>query len=302
MWIDPMRPAIWVGGIALVISLVCLGYVAFVNLSSRNIGLGLGAFVGACVIFAMQLWFDLHRTVSSEDIAAEVVIDYQSQAIRLHTSDPLHSRSVFVAAAASKFLPKSDNGADRPATSIRLSKDFVVLTIINYLLNEQSDWQMTRSSYRTSIGSAETWQRLSTPSECTTITDAEIKQRLGDISNSFAKVESISMGNQNLCLPPHSSIEIKPAQITIITRICRIDFAIQEPFMMHMSSLPGTNAAQPLLADGSPRYSYTIFGVRVTTEFFALRAQDRFIEKYRGWAGRVVSGAERWIEGATPTP
>src|SRR6202030_3375367 len=88
MWIDPMRPAIWVGGIALVISLVCLGYVAFVNLSSRNIGLGLGAFVGACIISAMQLWFDLHRTVSSEDIAAEVVIDYQSQAIRLHTSDP----------------------------------------------------------------------------------------------------------------------------------------------------------------------------------------------------------------------
>lgn len=55
--------------------------------------------------------------------------------------------------------------------------------------------------------------------------------------------------------------------------------------MMHMSSLPGTNAAQPLLPDGSPRYSYTIFGVRVTTEFFALRAQDRFIEKYEGGQG-----------------
>jgi hypothetical protein len=62
---DPIKPAFWIGGIALAVSVVCLSYVAYVNLSSRNIGIGLGAFVGACVIFSFQLWFDLQRTSTS---------------------------------------------------------------------------------------------------------------------------------------------------------------------------------------------------------------------------------------------
>lgn len=146
----------------------------------------------------------------------------------------------------------------------------------------------------------ETWKRVSTPSECTIIPNAEVKKRLKSVSNAFAQVENISLGNLDLCLPPNSSIEIKPAQITIVTRVCKIDFSIQDGFLEHSSSLPGTNYAQPLF-EGAPRYSTTMFGVRVTTEFFALRAQDRLIDKYQDWAKRVVSGARVWLEGPAPT-
>jgi hypothetical protein len=296
MCIDPIRPAIWIGLIAGAIAIACLSYVAYANLSSRNIGLGLGAFIGACVLFGMTLFFDLKRSSSAEDIAANVVIDYQNQTIRLYTSDPMHARSVFVAAEASKFLPKADNGPDRPTQSINLSRDFIVLALISYLLNEQTDWQMARATYRSSNGIIQTWTRTSAPSECTIITNEEVRKRLKDISNLFAKVEQISLGNFNLCLPPNSSIEIKPTQITIVTGVCKIEFAIQEGYLEHMSSLPGTNLAQPLY-DGVPRYSTTAFGIRATTEYFALRAQDRLIEKYQDWAKRVVSRAKIWLEG-----
>ena len=256
----------------------------------------MGAFVGACVLFGMTFFFELKRAKTAEDMAANVVIDYQDRAIKLYTSAPMYARSMFIAAEASKILPKADNGPDRPARSINLSRDFVILGLVSYLLNEQSDWQMARATYRSSSGIIQTWRGTSTPSECTIVTNAELKKQLKDISNAFAKVEQIGLGDFNLCLPPNSSIEIKPTQITILTRVCKIEFAIQEGFLEHMSSLPGTNLAQPLY-EGAPRYSTTAFGIRAITEYFALRAQDRLIEKYRDWAKRVVSGARIWLEG-----
>jgi hypothetical protein len=297
MCIDLIRPAIWIGGIAVVIGAICLGYVAVANLSSRNIGLGLGAFLGACVIFGMTLFFDLKRSSSTEDMGATVVLDYQSNNIQLYTSDLVHSRSIFVASEASKLLPKMANGADRLTQSVSLARDFAILVIVSYLLNEQSDWQMDRSTYRTALGTHETWKGVSTPSECTTILNVEVKKRLKDISNAFAGVQQISLGDRDLCLPPHSSMEIKPDQVTITTRICKISFALQEQFLSTMSIYPGGTAAPPPMFEGAPRYSTTNLGIRVTTEYFALRAQDRLIDKYKDWATRVVSRARIWFEG-----
>jgi hypothetical protein len=295
MCIDLVRPAIWIGSIAVLIGAICLGYVSIANLSSRNIGLGLSAFVGACVIFGMTLFFDLKRSNSTEDMGATVVLDYQSNTIRLYTSDPMHARSIFVAAEASKFLPKFANGPDRSTQSVSLAKDFTVLAIVSYVLSEQPDWQMDRSIYRTALGTHETWKGVSTPSECTTIRNVEVMRRLKEISNTFAEVQQVSLGNRDLCLPPNSSLEIKPDQVTIITRVCKMTFALQ--VLSYMSNHPDGTLAPPPLFEGAPRYSTTNLGIRVTTEYFALRAQDRLIDKYQGWATRVVSGARIWLEG-----
>jgi hypothetical protein len=297
MWDDPIRPAIWIGGIATIIGLLTLSYVAFANLSSRNIGLGLGAFVGACVIFALQLYFDLQATATTENIAADVIVDWQSQAIRLNTSQPMYARSIFIAGEASKLLPKSDNGPDRPTATIKLSRDFVMLALINYLLNEQPDWQMTRASYRTSMGTMSTWQMSSAPSECTTVDLVAIKQRLTDVNNSYANVQQISFLSRGLCLPPHSKLEIKESEIIITTRICKITLLVIDGFAMHSSTLPGASREIELLPDGSPRYGTTTLQLRATIEYFSLRAQDRYIAKYRDWANRVVAGAKEWLEG-----
>ena len=64
---DPIKYALWIGGISLVIALVCALYIAFINGGSRNLALGLGALVGACVIFGLQIVFELKGTATSSD-------------------------------------------------------------------------------------------------------------------------------------------------------------------------------------------------------------------------------------------
>ena len=151
-----------------------------------------------------------------------------------------------------------------------------------------------RHTYRSAFGTHENWMTVSKPGECTAISTAEVKKRLNNISNAFADVPEISPGNFNICLPPNSSMEIKPDHITITTSVCEIAFAVQ--MLSNMSNYPGNYTAPPMF-QGAPRYSTTDFGIRVTTTYFALRAQDRLIDKYKSWTTSVVSRARIWLEG-----
>jgi hypothetical protein len=48
---DYPKYAIWIGGISLVITLLCGLYITWINGGSRNLALALSALAGACVFF-----------------------------------------------------------------------------------------------------------------------------------------------------------------------------------------------------------------------------------------------------------
>src|ERR1700738_2638641 len=81
---DFVRPALWAGGLALIILLLCSAYVVLANAGSRNLGLGLGALFGACIIFAVQLWFELQSTQTITEFPAQFVVDFKDKSIRKH--------------------------------------------------------------------------------------------------------------------------------------------------------------------------------------------------------------------------
>jgi hypothetical protein len=64
---DPIKLAFWAGGISLIIALGCAFYVVAANAGSRNLALGLVAIFGACVIFAVQLYFELQGSTTADD-------------------------------------------------------------------------------------------------------------------------------------------------------------------------------------------------------------------------------------------
>lgn len=79
---DPIKYVLWIGGVSIVVALACATYIAWANGSSRNLGLGLGALLGACVIFALQIMFEMKGSTTSTDFAVEFVVDHGQNTVR----------------------------------------------------------------------------------------------------------------------------------------------------------------------------------------------------------------------------
>jgi hypothetical protein len=146
---DPVKYALWVGGASLAVAVGCAAYVAWVNGGSRNIGLGLGAMVGACVIFGLQIVFDLKESSTSTDFAVEFVTDYQNKEVRspraydLSIAAASSYRNIMIEVDASKAIA----AAEPPLTTEdapRITRDLGIVSIISFLLDEQSDWPWLR--------------------------------------------------------------------------------------------------------------------------------------------------------------
>jgi hypothetical protein len=311
---DPVKYALWVGGFSLAIAIICGGYVAWLNGGSRNIGLGLGAVLGACVVFILQILFDLKSSSTSTDFAVEFVTDYQSKEVHSPRAyNPSMTvafsyRNLFIEAEASKALAVASPPLSRDDAP-KIARDLGILSIISFLLDEQSDWQLDTKVFKTSLGTTTQWMRVSKPDECTLVTKDMIQKKLKAAGNMFADVPiGILMGDKaSLCLPPHALLDITKNSVALRTYVCSITFTLQEPMSSMTTIDPHVVAASkitrqpikteaPILADGSPRYVTVDVGTRATVEFASLRAQDRNLSKYQSWAKRVVEGVNARFE------
>lgn len=310
---DPIKYALWIGSFSLVITFGCGLYIAWINGGSRNLALGLGALAGACVIFGLQLLFELKCSTSSDDFVVEFVVDYQQKSVR---SPRAYHQSAAV--AASRYLLIEIEASNTVASTTpplakddapKITRDLGIVSIISYLLNEQPDWQLDARSYRTSIGTMQQWARSSTPKECSLISFDTIREKLQAAGNMFADIQIGMMGDKSsLCLPPHALLEITQSSVAIRSFVCSIVVTLQEPFTSTMTIDPNVVAtaratgAYPLsaitstLPDGLPRYVTVDIAARTTVEFGALRAQDRDLAKYQKWANRLVEGVKARFE------
>jgi hypothetical protein len=304
---DPIKYALWIGGLGLAITLGCGLYIAWVNGSSRNLALGLGAVAGACVIFGLQIAFELKGTTASEDFVVEFVVDYQQKDV--HSSRAFDQSmavassylNLFIEAEASKIV-----AAAAPVLTIdgapKITRDLGIVSIISYLLEQQPDWQLDARSFKTSVGTVSQWTGVSKPKECSLINIDAIRDKLQAAGNIFASVQ-MGMGTRSLCLPPHAVLEVTQNSVAIRSFVCSVAFTLQEPFARMMSIDPHVVAAakatrQPInaevatLPNGSPRYATVDIAARATVEFAGLRAQDRDLAKYQKWANRLVEGVK----------
>ena len=304
---DPIKYALWVGGIGLAIAVGCALYIAWVNGGSRNIALGLGAVAGACVILILQIVFELKNTTASEDFGVEFVVDYQQKAVHSSrrydqsTAAASSYSNLFIEAEASKIIAAAEpvlTENDSP----KIARDLGVASVISYLLEEQPDWQLDARSFKTSMGTVRQWRGVSSPKECSSINIAAIREKLQAAGNMFASVQ-MGLGTTSLCLPPHAVLDITQNSVAIRSFVCSVTFMLQEPFASMTLVDPHLVAAAkatrqpipaevPTLPNGSPRYATVGIGARATVEFEALRAQDRDLAKYQRWANRLVEGVK----------
>jgi hypothetical protein len=300
---DPIKYLLWAGAAGLVTALGCGIYIVWSNAESRNLALGLGAVVGSCVIFIVQIFFELRGTTTVTDFPVEFTIDYKTKSIRSPRAFNAQAfadyRNIFVEGLASTAI----SIASPPLTqddAKKIANDMAVLTVINYILDEQFDWQIDAINYKTSSGTISLSQPLSKSNECTHIDARLLREKLKAAGNIFAKLEQLGM-RSDFCLPPHSKIEITRDSITLKNFVCQISFAIRSGFSSETSQDPhntfnSKTTQMPLLADGSAQYRTVIIGGRATVMYTALRAQDRELAKYKRWTERMVAGvASRFV-------
>lgn len=309
---DPVKYALWIGGIAMALMVVTAFYVVSANVGSRNLALGLGALLGACLIFGIQLYFELKGSESVTDFPMEYSVDYKERAVRsMSAFRPSTSfsqmRSTFVEIDASKILAARTLGQD---DAPKIARDLAIVSFLIFLAEEQPDWQLKVVSYRTTLGSSLQWQSLSTESERTRITFEKIRERLKAAGNIFSDIGRAGFRDV-FDLPPGSKIEITSTSVRLLCPVVTVEFAVQEPFhSMHswdphqllafVAKKEPIQATLPMLDDGkTPRYQNVTIGVRTTVAYAGLRAQAGDLTKYQDWAKRLIDGAQARL---VPTP
>lgn len=286
---DPIKFVLWAGAVGLTITLVCAFWIVTANAGSRNLALGVGALIGACVILLVQLYFELQGSVTSEDFVVEVTTDYQTNTVRTRQRGPPY-RNVYVESDASKLLASKTPPPTKDDAPI-ITRDLAMASIVSFLIEEQPDWQLDSMVYKTASGVISTWRGLSSADECAGFTGDQLRAKLATAGNMFAGAAQLHV-NSKLCLPPNSTFVVTVNSVVLTTRVCQISVNLTEPFVEMSTSDPAhpNTAAAPLLANGEPRYANVVMAGRVTVEYFGLRAQARNLAKYQRWAKRVVDG------------
>ena len=102
---DSLRVAVWVGMAAAAVASVCLIYLLSQNSGSRNIALATGALLGAVVLLAVQLRFELRSEPSTDFITAEYTIDRSKPEIRQWNYDTDQGRRLDKSSMQVRHLP-----------------------------------------------------------------------------------------------------------------------------------------------------------------------------------------------------
>ena len=277
---DPVKIALWLGGIALTIALICATIITLYNGSSRNLGLALGALGGAVILFVVGIYFELKGSKTTDDFGIEFVIDLPKKEIRRAAySTPMQLGALTFDHDVSTLLAASDVPSEPNDEAMKMAKEVAVASVVSYIVQQQFDWQLDSITLRSKTGAfITTGAPLSSGSRCTLIKVSEIGQQLKDTGNRFSEL-SIFKFRPTVCLPPQSTITITEHSVTLDNPVCTLFFDI--------SFMAGS-------FNGGA--STILFRTRASATYSALRAQAADRSSYQAWARRTIDGAKQWYE------
>lgn len=303
---DPIKYVLWAGGVSLVITLAAALYVVLANSGSRNLALGFGALLGACVIFGVQVYFELQGSSNATDLPIEFSIDHEALALRSPKAFQPVSGVLYRNFLAENEASKIFASIKPPLASEdapKVARDLALISFLAFLAEEQFDWQLNAIIYKTTFGTSMFWEPLSAPNERTRVSLEDLQTLLQASGNIFAGMSQLGFRN-SFYLPPNSSIHVSSNSVRIHTQVCEILFSIREPFSsMHhfdphrlaasIQARTPVVAGGPTLSDGkTPRYTNVVIGARIISTFAGMRAQAGDRTKYQAWAQRLVDGIQ----------
>src|SRR5262245_15611688 len=142
---DWLKLVLWIGGVALAISLLATAILVYNNIASKTVVIAASAFVGATFIFAINLWAELRGSTVRDRLSVEYVVDRAERIIRswsYRSGQRLH-----VELEASGWLavhqPNAFDG-DRD----RLGHDLALYSLVGFLTGVEFDWQLHQTIFK----------------------------------------------------------------------------------------------------------------------------------------------------------
>jgi hypothetical protein len=296
---DWLKIALGVGAISGLVALVCLGCVVWANGNSRNLALAGGALVGAIVLMAIQLAFELRAATEQDFFSVEYTIDRAVPYIRqwiygIHGS----GWRLGVEEGAGRALGQSHPELFITGDRDKLTRDMVVFSTLAFFFWEQRDWQLKRTIFKGKTTGTNIQTMLgSRPDECTMISGDMVIDMLRRAGNSFASA-SEPLQRRSVCFPPKSTLKILPDSLVLTNPYCEISFSFEPSGGVHFTK-PRTGGDVPQLpSDGGAQLESRLTGIRVTITYSALRAQDVKMTKYQDWTKQMLEGLRDWFEAA----
>lgn len=299
--LDGLRIAFYVGIAAAIVLVVSLIIVGAANGGSRNISLSLGTLFGALLLLGIQLAFELRPMETVAIFQTDFTTDNEKPKIEQFRYPISSAHRAINEVEANKFL-LAKNPLAFQGDGEKLWKDMSIFSLVLYLWTEQHDWQIARDSLGDHQGGYEQFRYLSKselPNQCSKVAFSRIQVMLDQVDNVFAYFKPVTFPFDFMCLPPDSSIHIEAESLTIETRLCRIHFAVETPWIMKDSRKPGTNDS-PLVEGKRARFETRSGIIRATVTYDWMRAQSREMPKYQTWANDVVERARKWFNAEIP--
>jgi hypothetical protein len=288
---DSLRLATIIGGIALVFVVAAAAFVGWQNRGGQSVVFATATLAGAIIFYVMQLTFELRGNSDMQLLTAEVTIDrtrataYLPDYTNVVHRFRLHAKQAVEALAATNAVVLKDQ-------SEALSSDFVLFALISYIAEDQSDWQLHERTLRGKRYTVGTKQRVSNTSDSTSVSLDSIKAQLASSGNLLAG--HFRSHGPEMRLPLGSKLSIERRSIRVVTSVCDISFEIEPSGAVDFID-PTTNAVSQRV-DGHPQFENRLIGVRIKTQFRALRAKSPSRQKYEDWFKRLIAGSRECLE------
>jgi hypothetical protein len=296
---DWLRLVVWVGSCALIIATTSAGILVYQNLASKTVVLAGSAFLGAMMIFGINLWTELRSVTIRDRLSVEYTLDRKDTTIRTWRY-PVHNPTwrFGVERDASAWL-----AGHRPEAFLidgeRLALDLALFSLIGFITRKEFDWQLRETTFIGDVaGTMTVFGRASKPGECVEVRPEELTRLLTSADNVFAGTPLFVVGGA-VCLPPGGILQVAARTVTLRTRICQVSFTV-EPSGGVGYIVPESGDTESL-EDGKSRYETRVVGFAVEITRFALRAHHWDAEKHMAWCQRLVTSAREWFRHALPS-
>jgi hypothetical protein len=292
---DSVKFTLIAGMVALVCSVILLGYFAYENTGSRNISFAVAALAAAMLNLGLNLTFDLQRPEpKTTRIPTEYTLDARTPRIRQWVYpiglDFRYLNETTASAEALQLNPEAFTWRGQ-----KLANDMIIFSILTYLV-EEHDWQAKKDVTMWSIGTSTQTTYPSNEKSCSFVSYDDFRNKLSNSGNIFSKFKWYSPFNR-ICLPPNTTISITSSSVTVSNRFCDIVFDVEPSG--GFAGRPTRRDDNPMLENGEPQFWTWRTPIRVTTQYSGLRAQHRDKQKYQDWAENLVEGLRQWFVTST---
>jgi hypothetical protein len=305
--VDFLEWVLRAGVVAAIVLVVASVIIAYHNLGSKTIVLGVAALVGFLVAFGLQLWLELRPSSKEDQVSFAYTADFQNRQIgrwgytKVDTkSDALDLTAVLVEPRIPTEIEAGGWIFKEHANVItnsmdKVASDLAIFSLAAFLGHAERDWHWKYRRFNNPTIAYAMIGGASHPDECSMVTEQDLRRQLVTAGNLFADSRPPFVQG-SVCLPRGTSLHIGSSEVSLRNPVFQIVFALEDTGERGGNhGVPRKPMEQPKLPDGAFRFDTRGVSFDVRTTFPRLHAYDAAKPEYEAWLDRLLEHLKAWF-------